>query len=130
MKKTAKLSKIAILVVAVLSILACIVIPACATEGASDGSASVETLAVTELYVDADGNELDLTVYDDAKTYLDAYTTNKEFDDNFDQNVKIAKDTVKAETPLFGEFWALLPPIIAILLALITKEVYSSLFQQ
>ena len=27
-----------------------------------------------------------------------------------------------------GTFWALVPPIIAIILALITKEVYSSLF--
>lgn len=30
--------------------------------------------------------------------------------------------------PLYGTFWALVPPIIAIGLALITKEVYSSLF--
>lgn len=29
---------------------------------------------------------------------------------------------------MYGTFWALLPPIIAILLALLTKEVYSSLF--
>ena len=29
---------------------------------------------------------------------------------------------------LYGTFWALLPPVIAILLALLTKEVYSSLF--
>ena len=29
---------------------------------------------------------------------------------------------------MYGTFWALLPPIVAILLALITKEVYSSLF--
>ena len=29
---------------------------------------------------------------------------------------------------MYATFWALLPPIIAILLALITKEVYSSLF--
>lgn len=29
---------------------------------------------------------------------------------------------------LYGTFWALVPPIIAIVLALITKEVYSSLF--
>ena len=28
----------------------------------------------------------------------------------------------------YGKFWALLPPVIAIVLALITKEVYSSLF--
>ncbi len=29
---------------------------------------------------------------------------------------------------MFGTFWALVPPIVAIVLALITKEVYSSLF--
>ena len=29
---------------------------------------------------------------------------------------------------MYGTFWALLPPIIAIVLALITKEAYSSLF--
>lgn len=29
---------------------------------------------------------------------------------------------------MYGTFWALVPPVIAILLALITKEVYSSLF--
>ncbi len=29
---------------------------------------------------------------------------------------------------MYGTFWALLPPVIAIVLALITKEVYSSLF--
>ena len=28
----------------------------------------------------------------------------------------------------FGTFWSLVPPLIAIVLALITKEVYSSLF--
>ncbi len=43
-----------------------------------------------------------------------------------------ASEEVSDETsengPLFATFWALLPPIIAIGLALITKEVYSSLF--
>ena len=31
-------------------------------------------------------------------------------------------------SPFYQTFWALLPPIIAIVLALVTKEVYSSLF--
>ena len=35
---------------------------------------------------------------------------------------------VEAESHFYNTFWALLPPIIAIVLALITKEVYSSLF--
>ena len=33
-----------------------------------------------------------------------------------------------AENPFIGRFWSLAPPVIAIALALITKEVYSSLF--
>ena len=33
-----------------------------------------------------------------------------------------------ADTPFAGTFWSLLPPIVAIVLALISKEVYSSLF--
>ena len=35
---------------------------------------------------------------------------------------------VEASSRFFNTFWSLLPPIIAIALALITKEVYSSLF--
>ncbi len=34
----------------------------------------------------------------------------------------------EANSSMFGSFWALVPPIVAIALALITKEVYSSLF--
>ena len=41
-----------------------------------------------------------------------------------------AEEEAAAEyvSPFFCSFWALVPPIIAIVLALITKEVYSSLF--
>ena len=35
---------------------------------------------------------------------------------------------VEYTSPMYATFWALLPPVIAIALALITKEVYSSLF--
>ncbi len=41
----------------------------------------------------------------------------------------MAADEAAAAAPaLYGTFWALIPPIVAIALALITKEVYSSLF--
>ena len=39
-----------------------------------------------------------------------------------------AADGAEYVPGMYGTFWALLPPIIAIALALITKEVYSSLF--
>ena len=37
-----------------------------------------------------------------------------------------AEEAPKPE--LYATFWALIPPVVAIALALITKEVYSSLF--
>ena len=42
--------------------------------------------------------------------------------------LEVEGEPVLADTPFAGTFWSLLPPIIAIALALITKEVYSSLF--
>lgn len=71
---------------------------------------------------------LDYTDYDTAVGYLDEYTTNSGSDENFEENSKTALETVRADMPMFATFWALIPPVIAIVLALITKEVYSSLF--
>ena len=39
-----------------------------------------------------------------------------------------AEEGAEAANGMYGTFWALVPPIIAITLALITKEAYSSLF--
>ena len=39
-----------------------------------------------------------------------------------------ASNGEEAVSSMYGTFWALVPPIVAIVLALITKEVYSSLF--
>lgn len=39
-----------------------------------------------------------------------------------------ADDGAEAGNVFYGTFWSLIPPIVAIVLALITKEVYSSLF--
>ena len=39
-----------------------------------------------------------------------------------------AETTEAAKPAMYATFWSLVPPIIAIVLALITKEVYSSLF--
>ena len=39
-----------------------------------------------------------------------------------------AEEETAASAKFYGTFWALIPPIVAIALALITKEVYSSLF--
>ncbi len=112
--------KFALLIALVISLLAFVVVPAFADEvtGTSDGSVSVTEDVETSEYTD----------FDAASAYLDEYTTNKSDDADFETNVKIALDTVRSEIPTFASFWALLPPLIAIALALITKEVYSSLF--
>ncbi len=43
-------------------------------------------------------------------------------------NVFAAGETVEYQPAVYATFWALVPPVVAIVLALITKEVYSSLF--
>ena len=65
---------------------------------------------------------------DDALEYLDGYSDNVGTDPDFEENVDAAIETVRQDISIFATFLALLPPIIAIALALITKEVYSSLF--
>ena len=42
--------------------------------------------------------------------------------------LEVDGEMVQTGTPFAGTFWSLLPPIVAIVLALISKEVYSSLF--
>ena len=66
--------------------------------------------------------------YDAAMEYLDCYSDNVGTDADFDTNIATAIATVRESIGTFATFAALLPPIIAIALALITKEVYSSLF--
>ena len=39
-----------------------------------------------------------------------------------------AADGEAAASSMYGTFWALIPPVVAIVLALITKEAFSSLF--
>ena len=70
----------------------------------------------------------ELTDADDAKAYVEAYAVNVRFDGSFKEHEKVALETVRREEPVFGTWWAVFPPLLAIALALITKEVYSSLF--
>ena len=63
-----------------------------------------------------------------ALEYLDCYSDNVGVDANFEENIRTAIATIRESIGTYATFWSLLPPIIAIGLALITKEVYSSLF--
>ena len=70
----------------------------------------------------------DFSDYDTAIGYLDSYADNVGVDENFSANISAALETVRESVSSYGTFLSLVPPVIAIALALITKEVYSSLF--
>ena len=75
-----------------------------------------------------DAKTYELTTVDGAKAYVDAYADNVQQDKEFKAHEAAALATIHTENKFFGTWWAILPPLIAIFLALITKEVYSSLF--
>ena len=70
----------------------------------------------------------ELSTLEGAKAYVDAYADNVQQDAAFKAHEAAALATIHTENRFFGTWWAILPPLIAIFLALITKEVYSSLF--
>ena len=70
----------------------------------------------------------DFADVDTALDYLGSYSDNVGTDASFEANIQAAIATVRGDIGAYATFAALLPPIIAIALALITKEVYSSLF--
>ena len=65
---------------------------------------------------------------DEAAEYLDSYSDNMTSDPDFGSNVSAAIAAAREDIGSYATAASLLPPIIAIVLALITKEVYSSLF--
>ncbi|MBQ1183921.1 MAG: hypothetical protein IIX60_05690, partial [Clostridia bacterium] len=94
------------------------------------------TPVTTTVTVDGEETQYDFSVNifdeefegNDAKDYVDNFKVNVNHDPNFKENIEVALSKVREELPFFATIWSLLPPIIAIVLALITKEVYSSLF--
>ena len=94
----------------------------------ADEDAAVLTIGATEATsVTVGETEYDLADGDSALAYVDSYADNLEADPDFETNVNTAINKVRESIPQYATFWALLAPIIAIVLALITKEVYSSL---
>ncbi len=94
--------------------------------------AAVETIGATEsnvvsFEVDGEAVEYDLADGDSAHAYVDAYADNLANDPGFKQNIQTAIAKVRESISKYATIWALVPPVIAIVLALITKEVYSSL---
>lgn len=65
---------------------------------------------------------------EDAAAYLDDYASNVGSDPDFNTNIGTAIAVARDSVSCYATILSLLPPIIAIMLALLTKEVYSSLF--
>ncbi|MBQ7765999.1 MAG: Na+/H+ antiporter NhaC family protein [Lachnospiraceae bacterium] len=64
-----------------------------------------------------------------ALDYVENYDSNLMSDgDAFETNLEKAVAIIRSDVEVYATFLALLPPLIAIVLALITKEVYMSLF--
>jgi len=97
-------------------------------ETAAVDTTVTETVVAEETSEDVEAEEVDLTDADAAQEYVDSYADNLSDDENFESNIETALSTVRESVNRYATFWSLLPPVIAILLALITKEVYSSLF--
>lgn len=90
-----------------------------APDSAADSASNVFTVGDTEF---------DLSDPDSAKEFAEGYADLINEDEKFDEHLDTAVNKVREDIGAYATFWALLPPIIAIVLALITKEVYSSLF--
>lgn len=100
-KEMRKITRNLLLLIMAVSLLACFALTASAAE-----------------YADAE----------DALGYLDSYEEHVGVDAGFEENISTALNVVRQEIGSYATLISLLPPIIAIALALVTKEVYSSLF--
>ena len=89
---------------------------------ALDGSYYVSPEAGTYFELSEDGNTI---VGADGTEYVKSEEKSKDVNG---VEYTTYEEKVYSETPVAGTFWSLLPPIVAIVLALISKEVYSSLF--
>ncbi len=127
--RSSRRTLLTVLLVAALA-LSCLTVFAAAEEEQLDVVAAPVAIAAAPVAVAEEPAEevVDLTDYDTAQEYVDNYADNLTDDENFEANVETALKTVRTEHKSYATGWALLPPLVAILLALFTKEVYSSLF--
>ena len=129
--------RILTLLIMVAMFVGSITLTVCATEGGDVAvsndtlvSTGEATLTLTDQPEDigAETTGADYSNSEEALAYLDSYADNVGSDENFDENINAALETVRKDVSGYATFLSLLPPIIAIALALITKEVYTSLF--
>ena len=130
MKNQRKRRFIAVLMMCIFTFMLGTVCSATAAEDAVVLAAADDEAVFTVTYDPEDPEsavEYDLSDGDSALEYVGSYADNLEADEDFDSHVNAAIEKVREDIPSYATFWALLAPIVAIVLALITKEVYSSL---
>ncbi len=114
-----------IMAIAVIGTMFCTTVFATA-DAAVETIGAIESSVVT-FDVDGEAVEYDLADGDSAHAYVDSYADNLTNDPGFKTNIQTAIAKVRESISKYATVWALVPPVIAIVLALITKEVYSSL---
>lgn len=121
MKKTRM--KMAVLLVCVMTLLFGMTVYATDAEAVVTAEVTGETADAVEEVV---YSEEDMAA---ALDYVDNYDSKIQEDgEAFDANLEKAVTVIKSDVEVYATFISLLPPLIAIVLALITKEVYMSLF--
>ncbi len=124
MKKTRM--KIAVLLVCVMTLLFGMTVYATDAETLDAQTTAEIADIVAEENAEVSYTEEDMAA---ALDYVDNYDSKlMEDGEAFDSNLEVAVNTIRSDVKVYATFVSLLPPIIAIVLALITKEVYMSLF--
>ncbi len=126
MKKSKTFARILLAVMLVIAF----VIPASTTVFADEAAVlTIGAEAETAFTVDVDGEavEYDLSDEESAHAYVDSYADNLTNDEGFKAHINTALEKIREGIKSYATVLSLLPPVIAIVLALITKEVYSSL---
>ena len=119
--------------IALIAILLCSVLPF-AYAADVDLSDNENAVAFMDTAVEFNPEAMTEEEIEDYKTaasaFIDSYSDNVGAADKeaFGANLSKALTAKRADVKPFGTILSLLPPVIAIVLALITKEVYSSLF--
>ena len=93
--------------------------------------AAEEMTEVAEEESEDEVEQIDIATLEDpeaASEFIDKYSDHVGTQENFDEKLNLAVSVKRQDVKPFATWLALLPPLIAIVLALITKEVYSSLF--
>ena len=94
--------------------------------GAVDEDAAATETAESTVFTVNDV-EYDLSDYDSAHEYADNYADNLTGDENFETHIDMALAKIRENIGTYAKPLAVVPALVAIVLALITKEVYSSL---